>query len=128
MILTDTSVLIQQERHPDPQRVQTAVNFAAAVCGVTIAEFFTGARSANQEAAIRHILAFFQVVPIPETLWEGVGGNQSLLLSRGLTVPLADTAIATVAVARGVELWTYDIHFTHMAAIIPGLVLFQVPP
>jgi predicted nucleic acid-binding protein len=128
MILTDASVLIEQEKHPDPKRVQTAVNFAAAVCGITIAELFTGVRTAKQESAVRTVLGFFRVVPIPDALWETVGRHQALLMSRGVNVPLADTAIATVAIASGFELWTYDVHFTHMAIILPGLKLFHEPP
>jgi predicted nucleic acid-binding protein len=128
MILTDTSVVIVCERALTPrlQRIITAHD--AAVCGVTVAEMFVGARTAADEARIGTTLALFQRVPIPEALWEAAGRQQALLRAAGLTVQLSDTVIATLAVTLGVELWTYDIHFTRMAGVMPGLALFSEPP
>ena len=128
MILADTTVLIEQQKRPDPKRVQTALSFGAGVCGVTVAELYTGVRTPKDETTIRTILGYFQSVLIPDALWKVVGRNQARLTSVGVVVPLADTAIASVAIAVQVEVWTYDPHFIRMAAIHPGLQLFQEPP
>src|SRR5262249_45097839 len=128
MILTDTSVVIICERALTPRLQRIITDHDAAVCGVTVAEMFVGARTAADEARIAATLALFRRVPIPEALWETAGRQQALLRAAGLTVQLTDTVIATMAVTLGVELWTYDIHFTWMAAVLPGLTQFHEPP
>ena len=128
MILADTTVLIEQQNRPAPKRVQTAVNFAAGICGITVAELYTGVRTPKNESTVQTILGYFHFVPIPDALWEVVGRNQARLGSVGVVVPLAVTAIATVAIANQLELWTYDPHFIRMAAILPGLKLSHEPP
>jgi len=43
-------------------------------------------------------------------------------------VPLIDTALATIAIESGIELWTYDSHFALIQGVLPTLRLFQEPP
>src|SRR5438309_2095995 len=86
-----------------------------AVCIVelpTVAEMFVGVRTPTQEARCLATLATFQRLAIPDVLWETVGRNQARLRANGVTVQLADTVLATLAIAQGMELWTYDVHFT----------------
>ena len=45
-----------------------------------------------------------------------------------MTVPLIDTALATIAISLDVELWTYDAHCTLIQGVLPALKLFQEPP
>jgi predicted nucleic acid-binding protein len=73
-------------------------------------------------------VGIFGRVVTPEDVWETVGLNQALLRSGGLTVPLSDTMIATIAISQDLELWTYDGHFTLMQRLLPALKLFQEPP
>jgi predicted nucleic acid-binding protein len=127
MILADTSVVVVVERRPTPRLLKLIHDHGAAVCGVTAAELHAGATSPAELDRCAAALAGFQQVPIPDALWEAVGRNQALLRANGLTVPLVDTAIATVALAHQLELWTYDIHFAHMQKYLPGLKLFQEP-
>jgi predicted nucleic acid-binding protein len=87
-----------------------------------------GVKSAKDETKLRTALASFRTVPIPDTLWETVGRNQATLRGNGLTLPLTDTAIATLAISLAVDLWTYDAHFALMVPYLSGLKLFQEPP
>lgn len=128
MILTDTSVVIVYERVPTPRLQKIITDNDAVVCGVTVAELFVGVKTAKDEAKLRTALADFQTVPIPDTLWETVGRNQATLRGNGLTLPLTDTMIATLAISLAVELWTYDAHFALMVPHLSGLNLFQEPP
>ena len=98
------------------------------MCGVTIAELFAGVRTAKDEAKLRAALADFKAQAIPDTLWETIGRNQSSFSASGVTVPLVDTAPATIAIALGIDLWTYDAHFTMIQRVLPALTLFQEPP
>jgi predicted nucleic acid-binding protein len=128
MILTDSSVVIVYERAPTARLKKIIADADAAVCGVTIAELIAGVRSAKDEAKLRAALADFKTQPIPDSLWESIGRNQSTLSANGVTVPLVDTALATIAIALGVELWAYDAHVTMIQQVLPALTLFQEPP
>ncbi len=128
MILTDTSVLIRQYRNPDPRRAQLIQTINPVVCGVTVAEVLAGARTPGQTTGTLALLGLFGRISIPEGVWEAAGRNQALLAASGLTVPLADTVIATLAVESKLDLWTYDTHFAAMAGLLPGLKLFQEQP
>jgi predicted nucleic acid-binding protein len=128
MILADTTVAIDYERSRSARLQQIIQAHAAAVCGLTVAEMFAGVRTAKDEARCRAALADFQRLSIPEALWETAGRNHSLLLSRGVTVQLADTAIATLAIEFDLELWNHDRHFTLIQTALPQLKLFKELP
>lgn len=128
MILTDTSVVIVYERAPSPRLHKIVAANDAVVCGITVAELFAGVRNPRTEARVRTALADFRTLAIPDALWEQVGRNQSALLARGVTVPLTDTILATLALSLGVELWAYDAHFGLAQSVLPALRLFVEPP
>ena len=128
MILTDSTVLIRQIRTRDPRVTSIISARNAAVCGITVFEVLAGARNARQQASAAAMLASFQRVPTPESIWEAAGLNQARFAANGLIFPLPDALIATVAASAGLELWTYDNHFTAMASLLSGLHLFHEPP
>jgi predicted nucleic acid-binding protein len=128
MILTDTSVVIAYERAPTARLRQIIAANTAAVCGVTVAEMFAGCRTAADEARCCAALADFQHLAFPEALWEQVGRHQATLRAAGVTVQLTDTAIASLALVHGLELWAYDTHFTLIQGVLTALRLFQEPP
>ena len=128
MILADTSVVIAYERSRTPRLTQIIQGQSAAVCGITVAEVFTGVRTMADEARSVAALGEFQRLTIPDSLWETVGRNQARLLAKGVTVQLTDTAIATVAIANDVDLWAYDTHFVLIKGVLPRLRLFHEPP
>jgi predicted nucleic acid-binding protein len=98
------------------------------VCGVTVAEMFAGVRTTKDEARCLAALADFQRLAIPDRLWETVGRHQAQLLAHGLTIPLADAIIATLALDLDVELWHYDHHFNDIQKVLPQLKFLQEPP
>lgn len=98
------------------------------MCGVTVAEMFAGVRTAKDEARCLAALADFQRLLIPDALWEAVGRHQALLLAHGLTIQLADAAIATLALDLDLELCHYDRHFNDIKTVLPRLKHFQEPP
>jgi predicted nucleic acid-binding protein len=128
MILADTSVVIAYERTPTLRLRTLIAVHSAAVCGVSVAELFAGCRSPTDWQRSSAILADFQSMPIPDVLWGVIGRHHSALRAAGVTVQMTDTIIATVAIANGLELWTYDAHFVRIAAVLPALRLFQEPP
>lgn len=127
MILVDTSVLIAQYRKFDLHRAVLFAHLDPLVCGMVVAEFLAGARKPPQLATCQALLAQFPSAATPEMVWELAGRYQGFLASNGLTVPLSDTIIATLAIATSLELWAYDTHFSAMATLLPGLTLFVEP-
>ncbi len=122
------SVVIVYERVPTARLKKIIADTDAAVCGLSIAELFAGVKTAKDEAKLRIALADFKKLPIPDPIWETIGRNQSKLSANGVTVPLVDTSLATIAIDLGIELWTYDAHFSLIQQVLPALKLFQEPP
>ena len=127
MIIVDTSVLVDYLRSPTDRVLGLLEMNAAAICGVTRAEVLAGARNSAHLDRIAHSLDALGQVAIGEEIWDLLGKNLSLLRAAGVTVPLADALIATLAVASGLELWTRDAHFARMQGVLTNLRLFQEP-
>lgn len=128
MILVDTTVVIDYARGHDANLVALLPKLAVAVCGVVRAELLCGARDAKHRTTLLTILATFQQMSIPESLWDTVGDNLALLRSNGITVPVPDALIATLAIEGDVEVWARDRHFVTMQKHLRRLKLFQEPP
>ena len=128
MILADTSVAIEVYRHRPAHLLQIIVVHDAAICGVTVAELHAGARTTAEQSRCAATVSAFQTLNIPETLWLIVGRTIATLRAGGLTIPFVDAVLAALAVDLGIELWTYDAHFSLAQVHLPGLRLFQEPP
>ncbi len=128
MILTDTSVLIDYSRTGDLHLHALFLTLPVAVCGIEWAEVLSGTRTVNARSEAMRILTSFKFLPIPDSLWEKVGDNRSLLLSKGLSVPFNDVVLATLAIELDIEVWARDLHFPQMQIHLPRLKLFVEPP
>jgi predicted nucleic acid-binding protein len=95
---------------------------------VTRAEILHGARDPAHRQRLLAALSLFHQLPLPDSLWDEVGDHLATLGAAGVTVPLADVIIATIAIANDIELWTRDQQFTLIQAVLPQLRLFQEPP
>ena len=121
MILVDSGVLIDFLRTKDPKLAVLFGSLPVAVCGATRAEILCGARSSADRQRLLVFLSPFQQVPIPDSLWDGLGDNLAALRASGVTVPLVDTLIATVGIENGIEVWARDPHFPAMQRILTRL-------
>ncbi len=61
-------------------------------------------------------------------MWDEIGDVQFQLRSGGVTVPLADAVLATLAMQLDVEVWARDAHFNKMQQVLPSLKLFNEKP
>ena len=128
MILADTTVVLDYLTAPTVRMVKIIRRHGAAICGVTLAEVYAGARSPADFQRYDASLSVFGLVPIPKKIWPSLGRNLALLAGKGVTVPFPDAVIATVALANDLELWHHDRHFEDIQTVIPRLKLFQEPP
>lgn len=127
MILVDTSVLVYYLRSGSSGIRAVLASAPCAICGVIRAEILHGARTPQDAVSLRVALDALTQLPIPETVWDNLGSNLSVLRSRGLPMPFQDVLIATVALHHDTELWTLDGHFAAMQVALPGLKLFVGP-
>lgn len=125
MILADTSILIEFARRPTLPVARVVVSGKPAVCGVVVAELYTGLRREADRADLDATLRLFRRVPIDEPVWELAGRVMGAMARRGRKVKFPDAAIAATALHRDLPLWTRDAHFTWVQAEFPDLVLFD---
>jgi predicted nucleic acid-binding protein len=128
MILADTSVIIAFLRTADPKLLGILKQEGAVVCGITRAEVLCGVRSPADFTRFAGALNSLPQAPIPDVLWDTIGLNLATLRGAGLTMSVADVAIASMAMHLGVELWARDQHFQLIQTVLPALRLFQEPP
>jgi predicted nucleic acid-binding protein len=76
------------------------------------AEILYGGRDANDRTKLITILDGFQQVAIPEPMWDEIGSVQAQLRAAGVTVPLVDAVLATIALSLDVERWARDATFS----------------
>jgi len=126
MILVDTTVVVEYLRTAS-QPICAVLDSGAAICGVTRTEILHGVRTPADAASLVEALDGFVQVPIDEDTWDALGWNLSVLRSRGVVTPFPDALIATVAIRAGLELWTYDAHFSAIQSALPALRLFAGP-
>jgi predicted nucleic acid-binding protein len=128
MILVDSSVIFDHTRGKDPRLAQLFKTLSVAVCGVVRAEVLHGARNPKDRTALLALLNRFAQLPTPEGVWDALGDNLCTLRTRGVTVPVPDALLATLAIIHGLELWTRDAHFKLIQGVLTGLRLFAEPP
>jgi len=128
MILVDTTVVIDYTRGKDAKLQALLLALPVAVCGVVRAEVLHGSRSSAHRQKLLTALAAFQLLSMPDPLWDITGDNLAAFRSHGITVPLADAVIATLGIENDIEIWSRDPHFPAMQKVLPRLRLFQEPP
>src|SRR4051812_20590463 len=104
MILVDTSVVIDYLRSGDPKLLRVFIDNDAAICGVVRAEVLHGARGPKHRQRLVGALNAFQQVLSPESIWDALGDNLAALRAAGITVPLADAIVVTVAIHHGLAI------------------------
>ena len=128
MTLLDASVIIHALRAKDVALMAQMNAAGGSVCGVTRAEILSGARGKNDRASLITILDGFQQVAISEAMWNEIGDLQAQLRTAGVTVPIVDAVLATIAISLDVEVWARDIHFNTMQRVLPALKLYSENP
>jgi predicted nucleic acid-binding protein len=102
------------------ERVAQAVgDDSAMLCGVTITELLQGAKGAKEKQQLDFLFANVPCVPVEPADWVAAGNTLQTLRLKGITLPLTDALIATIAKRKALPVLTIDAHFQHLAV---GLV------
>ncbi len=124
--LLDASLIIDAIRSPDPALLMHTLTLGG-VCGMTRAEVFSGARTAADQLQFSTVLNGYLQVDVESEAWDEAGLLHSLLRRKGLTVPLTDALLASLALRMNVELWAHDKLFPAIQKLVPNLRLYAEP-
>jgi predicted nucleic acid-binding protein len=95
----------------------------AFVAGPIVYEVLQGTGSPEEFETLRDLLGELPFLPIQGDTWIGAAGMAAGLRRRGLTLPMTDILLATLARVNQCRIWSLDPHFTS----IPGVRLFHPP-
>jgi predicted nucleic acid-binding protein len=114
-VVIDTSAWIRFFRYGNDEVSQLVEELVmkdqAVVTGVVLTELLQGVKTDKER---QRLTALFSSLPFIETVradWQNAGEDLQELRRRGITVPVTDAVIATVAHRRGLAVLTTDPHF-----------------
>lgn len=91
----------------------------AMLCGVTVTELLQGAKGNKEKQQLDFLFANVPCVPVEPSDWVTAGHTLQTLRAQGITLPLTDALIATIAKRKTIPVLTIDVHFQHLSV---GLV------
>ena len=86
----------------------------ACLCGVIAAELLQGCKHKKEQKQLHSLLSAIPSIPLLEKDWLDCGQLMQRLRKKGITIPLTDALIATIAKRREFTVLTLDKHFTHL--------------
>lgn len=127
MVIVDTSVWIEYFHRPqsaEKHAVDALIDTDRLVLtGIVLAELLQGCRTAKEADAILLHLRALRFLEMTFASWRRTGELSSALRRRGITLPLSDLIIASLALEHDCQLFTLDPHFRK----IPSLKLYPLP-
>ena len=91
-------------------------------CGIVLFELMQGVKSDSEKKIILDILSDLPYVEMTTSLWQRAGELSASLKRKGLSLPLSDIFIATLAIEHNLQIFTLDKHFEQ----IPGIELYKI--
>ena len=114
-ILIDTSVWIDYFRKPDGETGEKVLNHlkkaSLSTCGVIVFEVLQGSADAGEFTFLEENLKGLHFLEANEETFFEAGKVSYDLRKHGVTLPLSDILIATLARSNHQTIWTKDQHF-----------------
>jgi predicted nucleic acid-binding protein len=124
-ILVDTTIWIEffRARSKTADRLELLLRENGVwTCGVVMFEVLQGIKLEGEKNKILGILESLPYVEMTKRLWQSSAELSIVLKKSGVTVPLSDIFIATIAIENDLSIYTLDKHFSQ----IPSLKLYPV--
>ena len=86
-------------------------------CGIVKYELVQGLKSRQEEDLLLEALRALDHLEMNEALWHEAGHLSASLRKKGVTLPLSDILIATLAMEHGLSVLTVDRHFNQMSGL-----------
>lgn len=127
-ILVDTSIWI--EYFKGKKSVQDIIHdiksFQSFIIGPVLAELLLGIKTANEKNLLLTCMNVLPMLEITYNDWIDAGNTGNILRQKGITVPLPDLIIYSVAVKNNCALFTKDKHFEIIkSAISSGIEIIN---
>ena len=87
----------------------------AYLTGPIIAELLHGVRVKKEISQLNFIFTTIPCLEINQNDWKVTGNTLRQLQGKGLSIPLTDVLIASVAIRNNMSVLTLDKHFQHLA-------------
>ncbi|HTC20988.1 MAG TPA: PIN domain-containing protein [bacterium] len=114
-ILVDTSVWIDFFRKPDSEVGEKIIRHlkrgSLSTCGVVVFEVLQGAADPEEFSFLEENLKGLHYLDANAEIFFEAGKSSYDLRKHGVTLPLSDILIATLALSHRQTLWTKDQHF-----------------
>lgn len=124
-ILVDTCAWIDFLRSREGKvgdQVEAALaNDRACLCSVNITELLQGAKGQKEKQQLAFLFENVECLEVLAEDWRVAGHVLQTLKTQGITLPLTDALIATVAKRHQIAVLTMDKHFVHL-----GVSLLEV--
>ena len=91
-------------------------------CGIILFEILQGIKSEGEKSKILTLLAGLPYVEMTKALWQRAAVLSASFRKSGVSLPLSDILIATIAIENDLSVFTLDNHF----AQIPNLKLHSL--
>lgn len=112
-VIVDTSIWVEYFKGNEAAAkiIHDQTNFEVHLAGPISTELFQGIKTESEKSAFSIIMAGLPCIAISDQDWVDAGVIGSALRKKGVTVPLADLIIYTVALNNHCSIFTLDSHF-----------------
>lgn len=113
-ILADTSVWIEFFKAASltgKELEALTIKNSVRICGIIIFELMQGVKSEPEKLKISDALSNIRYLEMTKSLWQKSADISASLKKRGLTLPLSDIFIASIAIENNLSVFTLDKHF-----------------
>ncbi len=126
-VLVDTSIWI--EYFKGNKKVQDIIHdtkcFQCFIIGPVIAELLLGIKTSGEKERLITCMNVLPMLEITNNDWIDAGNTGNILRQKGITVPLPDLIIFSVANKNNCALFTLDKHFEIIrSAVAAGIEIF----
>ena len=88
---------------------------SAYLTGPIIAELLHGVRGKKEASQLNFLFTTIPYLEIERNDWAVTGNKLQKLREKGLSIPLTDVLIASVAIRNNMDVLTLDKHFQHLS-------------
>ena len=123
-ILVDTCIWIEFFKTDSPYGEELDILLredSVWTCGIVVFELLQGVKSSKEKGIITDILLALNYIEMSWPLWQRAAELSVKLKKKGITLPLSDVFIASLAIEYDLQVFTLDKHFRK----IPGVKLYK---
>ncbi len=86
-------------------------------CGIVAFELLQGVKSEREKSIIMDTLLNLEYIEMSWSHWQKAADMSIKIKKNGLTLPLSDLFIASIAIEHGLQVFTLDKHFKKISGV-----------